>query len=119
MNFHFFIIDVPRFNGVTNDFTEIGVSLGQPASLRCELTANPKPVFKWFFEGAPVADWMNERLLEMGNVLIVTDVRNADAGRYMCTADNRIGIASQEFILTLNGKENECRSIAFYLYFVF
>jgi hypothetical protein len=60
---------------------------------------------KWLKNGQELLK-INGRMQKVGNDLVIANVRTADAGRYMCRAENEAGQLDTEFELEVIGKKN-------------
>ncbi|XP_077571540.1 hemicentin-1 [Stigmatopora nigra] len=67
------------------------VILGHPISLSCESNAIPPPKLNWYKDGHKLAIADGVQLLPGGQVLQITRVQKADAGKYTCEAVNEAG----------------------------
>ncbi|KAM3831068.1 neural cell adhesion molecule 1 [Vipera latastei] len=76
---------------------------GNPANITCEVFAYPSAVISWFRDGQllPSSNYSNIRIYNTpaASYLEVTPYSENDFGNYNCTAANRIGQESSEFIL--------------------
>ncbi|XP_015742936.2 neural cell adhesion molecule 1 isoform X3 [Python bivittatus] len=76
---------------------------GNPANITCEVFAYPSAVISWFRDGQllPSSNYSNIRIYNTSaaSYLEVTPDSENDFGNYNCTAVNRIGQESSEFIL--------------------
>ncbi|KAG8141633.1 hypothetical protein E2320_007221, partial [Naja naja] len=76
---------------------------GNPANITCEVFAYPSADISWFRDGQllPSSNYSNIRIYKTpaASFLEVTPYSENDFGNYNCTAANRIGQESSEFIL--------------------
>ncbi|XP_063167570.1 neural cell adhesion molecule 1 isoform X3 [Candoia aspera] len=76
---------------------------GNPANITCEVFAYPSAVITWFRDGQllPSSNYSNIRIYNTpaASFLEVVPYSENDFGNYNCTAVNRIGQDSSEFIL--------------------
>ncbi|XP_052285983.1 basement membrane-specific heparan sulfate proteoglycan core protein-like isoform X3 [Dreissena polymorpha] len=69
------------------------------ASLRCDATGSPVPSVRWEKEG----DQLPEQHRVQNGTLTIYNVRDEDAGRYICTASSAAGTARDYAVLHVSG----------------
>ncbi|XP_050723288.1 hemicentin-1-like isoform X2 [Eriocheir sinensis] len=87
-----------------NEQSEVQVTVGQEASLVCEVSGVPLPTLTWArpdMGHTPVTP-EDPRIKVSGRHLVISSVALEDAGSYECTAHNPAGHASTRFLLTVN-----------------
>ena len=92
--------DRPQFNqllsGGVRRLGEVGAAIGGTTVIRCPLEASPYPEYVWRFEGMEI-DLSDERFLRTEDgTLVIVNVRESDFGRYLCLAENFLGMAIYE-----------------------
>ncbi|XP_064457274.1 hemicentin-1-like isoform X2 [Ornithodoros turicata] len=66
-----------------------------PVAMECPATGVPQPSIVWYRSGS------EDVLLSEEKVLKLPDVQPSDTGSYTCKATNEVGIALQEFVLSV------------------
>ena len=75
------------------------------ARLPCKPEGEPQPTVKWFKDGVAISDKQNASYrLESDGTLIIDKVKNGDAGKYTCMAENFLGKANVTALGILLGK---------------
>eukprot|EP00062_Callorhinchus_milii_P011289 gi/632957082/ref/XP_007894282.1/ PREDICTED: neural cell adhesion molecule 1 isoform X3 [Callorhinchus milii] len=90
---------VPKLQGTVTVYTWEG----NPVNITCEVLAHPNAQVSWFRDGQhlPSSNYSNIRIYNTRSTtyLQVTPESENDFGPYNCTAINRVGAESKEFIL--------------------
>ncbi|XKL66866.1 hypothetical protein PGB90_010286 [Kerria lacca] len=77
----------------------------QTGVVRCDVTAYPVPVFKWykFIEGSnrKIAVTLDDRVKQVSGTLIIQEAKVEDSGKYLCVVNNSVGGESVETVLTV------------------
>ncbi|CAM1308475.1 Uncharacterised protein r2_g1842 [Pycnogonum litorale] len=76
---------------------------GQDVYFECISVANPQVAkYKWYFEGKPLVQNKEERILIQDNTLVLQRVKRHRKGRYKCSARNKEGLGfSNVFTLSV------------------
>ncbi|XP_078283084.1 neural cell adhesion molecule 1a isoform X3 [Rhinoraja longicauda] len=89
----------PKLQGTVTVYTWEG----NPVNITCEVLAHPLALVTWFRDGQQLPSSNYSSLKVYGtrstNYLQVTPDSENDFGPYNCTASNRVGVESKEFIL--------------------
>ena len=85
----------PEFTSLLRDVS--GVE-GKPATLKCELTGEPRPDIEWFRDGEQVKESKRVKMEFEGKVcsMIFKPIELDDEGEYKCVARNELGSASSK-----------------------
>ncbi|XP_078388293.1 neural cell adhesion molecule 1-like isoform X10 [Cetorhinus maximus] len=89
----------PKLQGTVTVYTWEG----NPVNITCEVLAHPHALVTWFRDGQqlPSSNYSSIKIYNTRstNYLQVTPDSENDFGPYNCTASNRVGMESKEFIL--------------------
>uniref|UniRef100_UPI00398E6F5F neural cell adhesion molecule 1-like isoform X2 n=1 Tax=Pristiophorus japonicus TaxID=55135 RepID=UPI00398E6F5F len=89
----------PKLQGTVTVYTWEG----NPVNITCEVLAHPRALVTWFRDGQqlPSSNYSSIKIYSTRstNSLQVTPDSENDFGPYNCTASNRVGVESKEFIL--------------------
>ncbi|XP_067827105.1 neural cell adhesion molecule 1-like isoform X8 [Heptranchias perlo] len=89
----------PKLQGTVTVYTWEG----NPVNITCEVLAHPHALVTWFRDGQqlPSSNYSSIKIYSTRstNYLQVTPDSENDFGPYNCTASNRVGVESKEFIL--------------------
>ncbi|XP_051895612.1 neural cell adhesion molecule 1-like isoform X2 [Pristis pectinata] len=89
----------PKLQGTVTVYTWEG----NPVNITCEVLAHPRALVTWFRDGQqlPSSNYSSIKIYstQSTNYLQVTPDSENDFGPYNCTASNRVGVESKEFIL--------------------
>ncbi|XP_078055024.1 neural cell adhesion molecule 1-like isoform X8 [Mustelus asterias] len=89
----------PKLQGTVTVYTWEG----NPVNITCEVLAHPHALVTWFRDGQqlPSSNYSSIKIYNTRstNYLQVTPDSENDFGPYNCTASNRVGVESKEFIL--------------------
>ncbi|XP_072342736.1 neural cell adhesion molecule 1-like isoform X14 [Scyliorhinus torazame] len=89
----------PKLQGTVTVYTWEG----NPVNITCEVLAHPRALVTWFRDGQqlPSSNYSSIKIYNTRstNYLQVTPDSENDFGPYNCTASNRVGVESKEFIL--------------------
>ncbi|KAL0992906.1 hypothetical protein UPYG_G00100800 [Umbra pygmaea] len=86
----------PKF--LPDNVKAVLVSAGSNASLVCSAEGNPSPVLNWNYTSAD-----NVILFTVGKqkTVLITRATSANAGIYICTANNSLGLVTRETTVTI------------------
>ncbi|RZB39359.1 muscle M-line assembly protein unc-89-like [Asbolus verrucosus] len=79
-------------------------TVGGSAMIELQVKGYPKPQIKWTHEGKPIEAGGKYKFLyedEESISLVIKDVQKEDEGKYLCTAENELGIDTAEMTLTV------------------
>ena len=96
------VLDKPRFVKPMESKT---VEVGETAVMECIASGSPKPVLKWKLNKGPLYPTERHFFTADNQLLIIVNVRLADAGAYECEMENQLGTVSQSSFLTIEGGE--------------
>ncbi|XP_012876738.1 PREDICTED: hemicentin-2 [Dipodomys ordii] len=100
MHFELLVLTPPVILGDTEELVEeVTVNASSTVRLQCPALGNPAPTISWLQNGLPVSPSPQLQVLEEGRVLQVSTADVADAGGYMCVAENQAGSAEKLFTL--------------------
>ncbi|XP_069751034.1 neural cell adhesion molecule 1a isoform X7 [Narcine bancroftii] len=89
----------PKLQGTVTVYTWEG----NPVNITCEVLAHPHALVTWFRDGQqlPSSNYSSIKIYNTRSIsyLQVTPDSENDFGPYNCTASNRVGVESKEFIL--------------------
>jgi probable HAF family extracellular repeat protein len=85
---------IPVAPGIASRSAYLTVSAGANAIFRVEPTGTPPHAYRWFFNGASVAD-------ASGAALTLTNVTLSQAGLYSVVVSNAFGAVTNPFVLSL------------------
>ncbi|XP_030828556.1 neuronal cell adhesion molecule isoform X1 [Strongylocentrotus purpuratus] len=71
-----------------------------PLTLTCRATGIPEPSYYWYKDGALFDVDNNDRASLDGGNLVIESLTTADDGQYQCFANNRLGTAMSQKIMT-------------------
>uniref|UniRef100_A0A1I8JGT9 Titin n=1 Tax=Macrostomum lignano TaxID=282301 RepID=A0A1I8JGT9_9PLAT len=94
--------EAPEFATLIRD---LAVSAGEPVTLSCTVTGQPRPSIHWRHEGRPVPEnspTCRTLVEESQAMLIIFEAQPSDAGRYECVAANPSGQAACSAQLTVH-----------------
>jgi len=74
---------------------------GANVSLSCEVSGHPSPALLWYRDGSPLLT--DDRVIDQGDELTLTDVTSEDSGVYTCMAQNMFGSVSSDARLRVEG----------------
>lgn len=77
----------------TIDFEEIALKRGENLELKCEALGNPLPNIQWTKDNNNTGD---------GNIFKIKNISFADAGTYVCVAENSQATAEKHFRVEVN-----------------
>ena len=106
----FVLSGIPVF---ATPLSPITVPLGGIATLICQVISNPPATITWFYEQGSVTRRLTTegRLsISLSNVLTIINVLAADAGYYVCSAQNAFGTNMTSGRLQIGGMQPEKRS---------
>lgn len=84
----------------------INTSIKHGFVLRCEIGGNPPPNITWEKEGRPLFNRLNNNAYHISSDrtdLQISNPRLSDAGKYICEAQNSVGILRRQFNVFLKG----------------
>lgn len=85
---------------------------GSGAVLDCLATGDPSPVVTWFFNSAQLPNQGSTRIQQTSNnSLVISPVRAADEGGYICRATNAAGTESASVQLQVFGKSHSYQKL--------
>ncbi len=96
------VLDKPRFVKPMESKT---VKVGETAVMECIASGSPKPILKWKLNKGPLYPTERHFFTADNQLLIIVNVRLADAGAYECEMENQLGTVSQDSFLTIEGGE--------------
>ncbi|XP_069861249.1 hemicentin-2 [Dipodomys merriami] len=100
MHFELLVLTPPVILGDTEELVEeVTVNASSTVRLQCPALGNPAPTISWLQNGLPVSLSPQLQVLEEGRVLQVSTADVADAGGYMCVAENQAGSTEKLFTL--------------------
>eukprot|EP00118_Oscarella_pearsei_P022470 m.260180 g.260180 ORF g.260180 m.260180 type:complete len:1305 (+) comp40432_c0_seq2:224-4138(+) len=85
---------VDVLSSVTSAFSTLSVTLP------CSATGAPRPTFSWQFQGVPVQESADMKILQSGS-LVISKVGSKHKGKYTCAATNQKGTINQSTILDI------------------
>ena len=86
---------------------------GNTASFACQVTGEPVPTIRWYFQGIPVNETntmkytisvMILNTTTISSTLTIMSVESSDVGTYTCNATNVVSTDTSSGILTVNGE---------------
>ena len=86
---------------------------GSTVSFTCQATGEPVPTISWYFNGAPVNNYTDNKydIMEtklnttiISNTLTIMNVESSDVGTYTCNATNVVSSDTSSGFLTINGE---------------
>ncbi|KAK3876548.1 hypothetical protein Pcinc_018676 [Petrolisthes cinctipes] len=80
---------------------EVEVTEGAMAKLKCPVKANPRPKFSWYKDGRPLSGDPHRVRVVRGGVVVIRQVKESDAGTYVCTATNSVGNTTIPVVLNV------------------
>ncbi|XP_072834914.2 roundabout homolog 4 isoform X1 [Pogona vitticeps] len=90
------VLEKPIFSRRPNDVSAI---LGSAVQFMCGVHGDPTPVVQWHKENGELPKGRFE--VNQENVLQINDLTMSDAGKYVCTACNKVGTISATATLTV------------------
>jgi len=75
------VVSLPKFT--VKPPGKIAVGIGTTLTLNCSATGDPRPVITWKRQGAALPEGRSHR---MNDVLVFRDLKEEDAGVYICVA---------------------------------
>ena len=98
---------VPRINIKPKHRTD---PVGYRATFVCEVSGSGRSYVTWSRKDARPLPRGRSRVLSRRNswILIISSLKVADGGDYVCTARNRFGIASYSVDISIYGKLSSC-----------
>lgn len=71
------------------------VMIGNSVEFECQAVGDPEPTVQWSKVGGPLP----AHIVVMGGMLKISQVTEADAGQYRCTATNDVGSVQSQVVL--------------------
>ncbi|KAH9359789.1 hypothetical protein HPB48_020982 [Haemaphysalis longicornis] len=87
----------PRILGTSGYPVRLSAIQGAPITMECLVTGTPAPLVTWSKDGRPLEPY------HASESMTLDETRAEDAGVYACTANNQVGEASREMVLTVLG----------------
>lgn len=81
------------------------VMIGNSVEFECQAVGDPEPTVQWSKVGGPLP----AHIMVKGGMLRISQVTEADAGQYRCTATNDVGSVQSQVVLYV---QCECTSPA-------
>lgn len=81
------------------------VMIGNSVEFECQAVGDPEPTVQWSKVGGPLPT----HIMVKGGMLRISQVTEADAGQYRCTATNDVGSVQSQVVLYV---QCECTSPA-------
>ena len=81
---HLVVVSLPRFT--TKPPAKVVTGPGDTLTLNCSATGDPQPVISWKRQGAQLPVGRSHQ--QVNGALVIRDIRNEDAGIYICVAKN-------------------------------
>jgi len=94
---------VPRLTQSPDDVT---VTEGHSVRLSCQASGQPEPQITWLHDRRSVSNNPHHTVEATGN-LVINGVVVEDGGLYECQANNILGSATAQALLTVQGKERD------------
>ena len=90
---------------IADSSSEVSVSAGQSALLRCHVTGDPRPQVTWTKNGVRLSSLSDPHyfITETGSLEIFS-AHPDDTATYSCTAINVAGVREKRFMLFVHGK---------------
>ncbi|XP_077561622.1 hemicentin-1-like [Haemaphysalis longicornis] len=85
----------PRILGTSGYPVRLSAIQGAPITMECLVTGTPAPLVTWSKDGRPLEPY------HASESMTLDETRAEDAGVYACTANNQVGEASREMVLTV------------------
>lgn len=101
------VLKAPSF--VRNMRKEVEVSVGDSVVLECYTSGAPKPFIAWFKDNTRVKGGSHVVLTESGQLLVIAQVEEEDAGNYACEATNSQGSKRRTVQVTI--QTEKCTSV--------
>ena len=96
-----FILDAPDIIGPINE--RLVVNISDSASLACNFDGNPLPKVTWRKNADDVIMTSSRIRQNEAGFLEILDVKQEDAGRYVCVGESELGIAENTVNLVVPG----------------
>ncbi|XP_053380218.1 hemicentin-1-like [Mercenaria mercenaria] len=93
----------PQISG-SEAVTHVSVTHGANVALECVASGNPEPQLAWIKDDETIELVENPHIViqNKGRLLQISNSEVTDSGRYVCHAENRVGIAERKFELDIN-----------------
>uniref|UniRef100_A0A1S4H2N9 Ig-like domain-containing protein n=1 Tax=Anopheles gambiae TaxID=7165 RepID=A0A1S4H2N9_ANOGA len=70
--------------------TNLETAIGKASVIECKVSASPKPVIFWLKDGEPIGLTERHFITGEGQLLVIVDTEQTDAGLYECRFENEI-----------------------------
>ncbi|CAJ0933472.1 unnamed protein product, partial [Mesorhabditis belari] len=98
-NFNVTVATPPKI--LSPAFRQLDVIMNQTVEIDCETTGTPSPTIEWTRDGKTLQNQPNIKIDENGKVLRIVGVKESDAGRYSCKAENKAGQAEADTFISV------------------